>query len=470
MAKGTIVANPNPIRCVNSFSCQNRAKDKDLDLIFYYYGIAYKITMSYLYNEFYLNSRKLSSKPKPDKELTHKIYPDEILNIVPARMILLIYQQAYGAFKSYIKLNEFYYKEYLFKFKRDYKRDPNKQELSSILRQIRNNLAYKPSVKLKHIMADSHMIKIEEAKSSTEFNRWIRIMNLKGKKAIYIPYRGSKYKDYNLRGSINIVKRENSYNILLNQNVDKIEYVAKRDVIGIDFGLKDFMATNDKILGNRFISWLFKQDELLSKTQASLQSKGVKPRTAKRYNKLVYRIKEYTKNEICRLFNLILKEAPKVIRLESLEFRYQGLSKRLNRLLAKFANKIIKEKLQRLTDIYGIIVEYVNPAYTSKECCDCGYISATNRVDTKIFCCRYCGNKLNANINASRNIARRSSDSLKHSIKRVLIDRLSLFMRDNEIMRLSENKFLISSKSRANIQVVVRNKYLKLLEIKPVNA
>ena len=162
--------------------------------------------------------------------------------------------------------------------------------------------------------------------------------------------------------------------------------------------------------------------------------------------------------------------APRTIRLENLEFRHQSLSKKLNRLLSKFANKTIKEKLQRLVDIYGINVEYVNPAYTSKECSECHYISTTNRVNTKIFVCKYCGNKLNANVNAARNIARRSCNSLKRSIKQVLIDRFNIFMLDNEIMRLSENKFLIRSKSRADVETVVRNKYLKLFMAKSTNA
>ena len=43
-------------------------------------------------------------------------------------------------------------------------------------------------------------------------------------------------------------------------------------------------------------------------------------------------------------------------------------------------------------------------------------------------------------------------------------------MLDNEIMRLSENKFLIRSKSRADVETVVRNKYLKLFMAKSTNA
>ena len=191
------------------------------------------------------------------------------------------------------------------------------------------------------------MVKIEQAERSKHFDRWIRIMNLKGLKPIYIPYKSSEYKEANLRNSMNIVKRGDRFEFLLNQDAEKLEYTPKCDVIGIDFGLRDFMAINDKILGNRFVSWLEKQDDILVKLQASLQSNGLKPKSSNRYLRLVQRIRDYTKNEICRLLNQVLDLAPKIIRLESLEFRYQSLSKRLNRLLSKFANKITTRSEER---------------------------------------------------------------------------------------------------------------------------
>lgn len=469
MAKGRMSRNKKPIRAVHAFTEHNSIKDRRLQVIFSYCAKAYKLVVDFIYKEHLINE-ELSDQSKPDKTRLAQIIADDLLNIIPARIQTIIYQQAYGAVKSNVNLARFYIDDLTFKFKRDYKREPTQTEIKAIKRHVRSHLARKISTKLRNVTADSHMIRIEQAKHSKHFDRWIRIMNLKGLEPIYIPYKSSEYKEANLRNSMNIVKRGDRFEFLLNQDVEKLEYTPKCDVIGIDFGLRDFMAINDKILGNRFISWLVKQDDILIKLQASLQSNGLKPKSSNRYIRLVQRIRDYTKNEICRLFNQVLDLAPKIIRLESLEFRYQSLSKKLNRLLSKFANKTIKEKLQRLVDIYGIKVEYVNPAYTSKECSECHYIAATNRIDTKTFICKYCGNKLNANVNAARNIARRSCNSLKRSIKQVLINKFNIFMLDNEITRLSENKFLIRSRSRAGVEAVVRNKYLKLFMAKSANA
>lgn len=469
MAKGCMSRNKTPIRAVNAFTEHNSIKDRKLQVIFSNCAKAYKLVVDFIYKE-YLTNEELSNQSQPNKARLEQIITDDLLNIIPARMQTIVYQQAYGAVKSNVNLAKFYLDDLTFKFKRDYKREPTQTEIKAIKRHIRSHLACKISTKLKNIAADLHMVRIEQAEHSKYFDRWIRVMNLKGLEPIYIPYKSSKYKETNLRNSMNMVKRGDRFEFLLNQDVEKLKYTPKCDVIGIDFGLKDFMAINNKILGNKFVSWLKKQDDTLTKLQVSLQLNGLKPRQSKKYRKLVQRIRDYTKNEICRLFNLIVDMAPRTIRLENLEFRHQSLSKKLNRLLSKFANKTIKEKLQRLVDIYGINVEYVNPAYTSKECSECHYISTTNRVNTKIFVCKYCGNKLNANVNAARNIARRSCNSLKRSIKQVLIDRFNIFMLDNEIMRLSENKFLIRSKSRADVETVVRNKYLKLFMAKSTNA
>ena len=54
----------------------------------------------------------------------------------------------------------------------------------------------------------------------------------------------------------------------------------------------------------------------------------------------------------------------------------------------------------------GIIVKYINPAYTSQKCSKCGCIHKENRLSQEQFICIECGNKMNADYNASINIAR----------------------------------------------------------------
>jgi IS605 OrfB family transposase len=55
----------------------------------------------------------------------------------------------------------------------------------------------------------------------------------------------------------------------------------------------------------------------------------------------------------------------------------------------------------------GVPVVYVDPAYTSQQCCECGHTDKKNRVDQGLFICRGCGVVAHADLNASHNIATR---------------------------------------------------------------
>jgi transposase, IS605 OrfB family, central region len=137
-------------------------------------------------------------------------------------------------------------------------------------------------------------------------------------------------------------------------------------------------------------------------------------------------LREFLKNEINRLINIIIKiYKPKRIVIEKLDFRSPELSKRMNRMIQNFGKRYIKEKLQKLQELYGIEVVEINPAYTSQECSCCGYIDKKNRKDTQEFECKACGNKTNAQINGAKNILKRSSlgNLRKKQVLKILIER-----------------------------------------------
>ncbi|MFF4426704.1 RNA-guided endonuclease InsQ/TnpB family protein [Streptomyces sp. NPDC001549] len=55
----------------------------------------------------------------------------------------------------------------------------------------------------------------------------------------------------------------------------------------------------------------------------------------------------------------------------------------------------------------GVPLVYVDPAYTSQQCSECGHIDRKNRVDQATFACRSCGALMHADDNASHNLARK---------------------------------------------------------------
>jgi len=94
---------------------------------------------------------------------------------------------------------------------------------------------------------------------------------------------------------------------------------------------------------------------------------------------------------------------------ENLNFQNSKMSKRMNRLINNFGLNVIKQKLNNLNENYGIIIKYNNPAYTSQECSSCGYIDKNNRNTRDNFVCLHCGAKIHADVNAARNVIRRSN-------------------------------------------------------------
>lgn len=62
----------------------------------------------------------------------------------------------------------------------------------------------------------------------------------------------------------------------------------------------------------------------------------------------------------------------------------------------------------------GIGIEYIDARYTSQRCSKCDHICRSNRKQHS-FCCKQCGFRLNADLNASRNIVVKALESYKFS-------------------------------------------------------
>jgi putative transposase len=121
-------------------------------------------------------------------------------------------------------------------------------------------------------------------------------------------------------------------------------------------------------------------------------------------------LREYLKNETNRCINQIVQRYnPQRIIVETLEFRYGGLSRRMNRFLSNMGLSTVYAKLYALTEELGIEIVDVNPAYTSQECHRCGFVSRLNRKTQGKFTCLFCGCECNADVNGSRTVRKRGS-------------------------------------------------------------
>ena len=335
------------------------------------------------------------------------------------------------------------------------------QIYKSILRSVKWNL---PSCKRISMLLNNNVSKFnykgEGAKKfkSTFFEAWIELSTLtKGKKS-YFPVNINNYVKEKLeKGKILNALRidfEDSkpvFNIMIDKDIDK-NYETKIDSIGIDFGTKHLFAlSTGNIFGVNFGKQLKSYDEKITMLQKRLQHQGVKPRKSKRYRILIFKCREFIKNEINRNFNKIIKELkPQEIVLERLDFRHSKLNKTMNRILRKCGRNVVKKKLVMLEKDYGIKVIEVNPAYTSQVCNKCGFVHRLNRNRRDQFKCKNCNHTKQADINASRNIQSRSSCSVlrgksgQKTIKKHLFNQFK-----KNILQCGETSHLLCPNSRA---------------------
>jgi len=185
-------------------------------------------------------------------------------------------------------------------------------------------------------------------------------------------------------------------------------------VVGIDFGFSSalFATSQGQLLGRAMLARLRELDTVLQSLTADLQCRGVTLKTDPTYRKLQARIRDYVANEIGRLLNRLAADDIRELVVERLDFRGGGLSKRMNRLCTRTGRRVLKARLQRLTERHGVAVTIVPSPYSSQQCCGCGYVHKTNRKSQSRFVCGFCGKKLHADVNASRTVASRRSRPL----------------------------------------------------------
>ena len=309
-------------------------------------------------------------------------------------------------------------------------------EIIKLSRKIFHHLLKTNSLpNMKHIsMAlDEKVAVVTESNNKSLVAYWIKLSTLEQRKPIMLPVAKNKYYEAikaNRANFIQLNKNRDGYisvSFIKDITPEKISFKTER--VSIDLGLTNLLTFNEGSMYGRtyFSSKLKEYDKKISTLCARLQRNNLRPRSSRRYRKLVDNLRAFLKNEIGRVINKSFKRfLPKHIVVERLNFQSQRLSKRLNRLIGNFGKSIVKAKLNDLSEKYNVTIEEVNPAYTSQTCSSCDYVAKENRRSQAVFICACCGLKLHADINASRCIDARSSSSIAniYKSKAFILDKL----------------------------------------------
>lgn len=194
-------------------------------------------------------------------------------------------------------------------------------------------------------------------------------------------------------------------NKIFGQLVIKIPDVEKlevKNVLGIDRGIVNpVVSSNNKFFNSRNTrrvtgkySWLKKK----------LQHKGTKS-ARRKLKKLSGKQKRFVTNQNHIMAKKIVEMDFECYALEKLSIkRKKKVGKAFNRKLNGWSYFEFQKFLEYKAENVGKQVIYVNPAYTSQCCNNCGKIHKANR-NGSTYKCKKCSFELNADLNASRNIA-----------------------------------------------------------------
>lgn len=236
-----------------------------------------------------------------------------------------------------------------------------------------------------------------------------------------------------------------SFNVIEENGIDRNNRINSNNRIAIDYNTnnldlgnnsfhKKFSINQLREKNKKLAKKISKLDRKLSKKKEKLKKKakltGEKSwKKTKRYMKLQLRkkklerkIKErrnYFHHELSnKLIKFLLEQRINHVIIEKLNIQDMTSKKNINKSIGKQKSKSMKKNIldfsiSRFYQIFsykcvqfGIIVEAIEPRYSSKTCSSCGTINNELTLKERIFQCKACNLELDRDYNACLNLLR----------------------------------------------------------------
>jgi IS605 OrfB family transposase len=209
------------------------------------------------------------------------------------------------------------------------------------------------------------------------------------------------------KGESDLVCRDGRWFLLATCEVPEAEPNAEPvDFLGIDLGVVNIATTSDgEIMAGRELNRMRARERTLRTKLQRKSTPSAKRRLKKRRRKEARRARDIN-HKIAKHMVAEAERTGRGIALEELT----GIRERVRLRKPQRATHsswsfaqlgaFIAYKARKA----GVLVVYVDPAYTSRTCAECGHIDKANRVSQAWFACRSCGFVDHADRNGSRNI------------------------------------------------------------------
>jgi len=219
--------------------------------------------------------------------------------------------------------------------------------------------------------------------------------------AISVPKYYEQYIDWKAKSAtLSYDARSKRFRLHLVVEKETPAKIKATSVLGVDSGIINHaVLSNNMFFASNHIRNVKGRYQFL---RQKLSAKGT--RSALRLlRKRSGREKRFMANVNHCIAKLVVKQPFDAIALEKLEVRKEKKNgKRFNKKLGNWAWRQLQTFVEYKAEAPGKTVVYVNPAYTSKICSRCGQKGIRKGL---VFKCKHCSFELNADLNASRNIA-----------------------------------------------------------------
>ena len=223
---------------------------------------------------------------------------------------------------------------------------------------------------------------------------------------IQIPEYYLKYLDWSYQTALLTIDKKGRFflNITFSRDIS-INEISNRLQVGVDVGINHIAVTSNRqfFSGNKIKRYRLKFKRL----RARLQSKGTRSaqKLLKKISGRERRFKAYWNHAISK--RIVANCNAGTIVLENLKgIRNVRKGKRFNFWLNGWSFFQLQEFIKYKAERQGIGVIKVSPYHTSKSCSRCGQVGSRSK---GFFKCLHCNYSLNADLNASYNLAKHHS-------------------------------------------------------------
>jgi IS605 OrfB family transposase len=235
--------------------------------------------------------------------------------------------------------------------------------------------------------------------SNNSFDFWITMWCLGNKMKLVLPLKDYSYaqlypkQGFTRKESYTITKSLENGDFYVNVVWEKTipdEKKQEGKELGIDLGINKLISTSDgDFLGTELHK---KIDELNNKVQGS-----------KNHKRKIQEIKNYISQEVNKLdFTniklLVLEDLKHIQNRTKLD---KKMWKKGRRLLSHWNRRLVLGRIEDKCEVNRVQLEYINPAYTSQKCSNCGAIHEESRKGENYHCVE-CGHQMDADTNGAK--------------------------------------------------------------------